>query len=71
MPVGQPSRRSTGTFPQPAEAYNGPMRMFALQSGSNGNCIFVEAGGVRLLIDAGISGVQMEQRLAAHGVRPD
>ncbi|NLX57145.1 MAG: MBL fold metallo-hydrolase [Planctomycetaceae bacterium] len=45
--------------------------MFALQSGSNGNCIFVEAGGVRLLIDAGISGVQMEQRLAAHGVRPD
>ena len=46
------------------------MRMMALQSGSNGNCIFVEAGGVRLLIDAGISGVQMQQRLAAHGVQP-
>ena len=46
------------------------MRMMALQSGSNGNCVFVEAGGVRLLIDAGISGVQMEQRLAEHGVEP-
>ena len=46
------------------------MRMMALQSGSNGNCVFVEANGVRLLIDAGISGVQMEQRLAEHGVEP-
>ncbi|MHB0959988.1 MAG: MBL fold metallo-hydrolase [Pirellulaceae bacterium] len=46
------------------------MRMMALQSGSNGNCIFVEAGGVRLLIDAGISGVQMEQRLAERGLDP-
>jgi len=44
------------------------MRVIALQSGSNGNCIFVEAGGVRLLIDAGISGVTAQQRLAAHGV---
>jgi phosphoribosyl 1,2-cyclic phosphodiesterase len=46
------------------------MRMLALQSGSNGNCIFVEACGLRLLIDAGISGVRMQQRLAAHGVHP-
>jgi phosphoribosyl 1,2-cyclic phosphodiesterase len=30
----------------------------------------VEACGVRLLIDAGISGVQMQQRLEAHGVQP-
>lgn len=50
--------------------YNVFMRMIALQSGSNGNCIFVEAVGIRLLIDAGISGVQMEQRLEAHGVHP-
>jgi phosphoribosyl 1,2-cyclic phosphodiesterase len=46
------------------------MRMMALQSGSNGNCVFVETCGVRLLIDAGISGVQMQQRLAAQGVQP-
>jgi len=39
----------------------------ALQSGSNGNCIYVEACGVRLLFDAGINGRQAEARLAAHG----
>ena len=47
--------------------YNAAMRMVSLQSGSNGNCIYVEADGVRLLFDAGISGRQAEQRLAAHG----
>lgn len=41
--------------------------MVSLQSGSNGNCIYVEADGVRLLFDAGISGRQAELRLAAHG----
>ena len=30
------------------------MRTIALQSGSNGNCIYVEAGGVRLLFDAAL-----------------
>jgi phosphoribosyl 1,2-cyclic phosphodiesterase len=43
------------------------MIAISLQSGSNGNCIFVEAGGVKLLIDAGITGIQAEERLAAHG----
>ena len=38
-----------------------------MQSGSNGNCLYVEAGGVRLLIDAGISGISAERRLATHG----
>ena len=32
------------------------MKVVALQSGSNGNCIHVEAAGTRLLFDAGISG---------------
>jgi len=44
------------------------MRIISLQSGSNGNCIYVEAGGVRLLIDAGISGKRAEQRLADCGL---
>jgi predicted metallo-beta-lactamase superfamily hydrolase len=35
-----------------------PMKVISLQSGSNGNCIYVEADGVKLLIDAGISGIQ-------------
>jgi phosphoribosyl 1,2-cyclic phosphodiesterase len=39
----------------------------SLQSGSNGNCIYVEAEGVKMLFDAGISGRQAEQRLAALG----
>ncbi|NOZ25150.1 MAG: MBL fold metallo-hydrolase [Nitrospirae bacterium] len=44
------------------------MIAISLQSGSNGNCIYVETCGVRLLFDAGISGVQAERRLAAHGL---
>lgn len=43
------------------------MKVIALQSGSNGNCVYVEAGDVRLLFDAGISGTQAQRRLAAHG----
>ena len=40
---------------------------FSLQSGSNGNSICVEAGDVRLLFDAGISGKQAEGRMGGHG----
>jgi phosphoribosyl 1,2-cyclic phosphodiesterase len=43
------------------------MITFSLQSGSNGNCIYVEAGNVRLLFDAGISGRQAAMRLADYG----
>lgn len=44
------------------------MKIISLQSGSNGNCIYVETGGMRLLFDAGISGLQAHRRLEAHGV---
>ena len=43
------------------------MKVISLQSGSNGNCFYVETENVRLLIDAGISGRQAELRLAEHG----
>ena len=43
------------------------MTIIALQSGSNGNCIYVESKQTRLLFDAGISGAQAEKRLAAFG----
>ena len=43
------------------------MITFSLQSGSNGNSIYVEADGVRLLFDAGISGKQARGRMAVHG----
>jgi len=44
-----------------------PMKVVSLQSGSNGNCFYVESGETRLLFDAGISGKQAEERLASHG----
>ncbi|MBI4918167.1 MAG: MBL fold metallo-hydrolase [Acidobacteria bacterium] len=40
------------------------MITFSLQSGSNGNAIYVEAAGTRLLFDAGVSGRVAERRLA-------
>jgi phosphoribosyl 1,2-cyclic phosphodiesterase len=43
------------------------MEVISLQSGSSGNCIYVETNGVRLLFDAGISGRAAEVRLAQHG----
>jgi phosphoribosyl 1,2-cyclic phosphodiesterase len=42
------------------------MISFSLQSGSNGNSIYVETSDARLLFDAGISGRQAHLRLAHH-----
>ena len=42
------------------------MITFSLQSGSNGNSIYVETSDARLLFDAGISGRATENRLAEH-----
>lgn len=47
------------------------MRVTVLGSGSDGNSILVEADGVRILIDAGFSGKDIERRLATVGVEPD
>ena len=44
------------------------MRIIALQSGSNGNCIYLESGATRLLFDAGISGICASTRLAYFGI---
>ncbi len=42
------------------------MRVISLQSGSNGNCVYVETDSVKLLFDAGISGIQAQERLELH-----
>jgi phosphoribosyl 1,2-cyclic phosphodiesterase len=42
--------------------------MVSLQSGSNGNCVYVESGGIRLLIDAGLTGDLTENRLSQAGI---
>lgn len=47
-------------------SYNAAVITFSLQSGSNGNAFYVEAGGTRLLFDAGISGACAERRMAVH-----
>ncbi len=41
------------------------MELLSLQSGSDGNCLYVETADAKLLFDAGISGVRAEERLAA------
>lgn len=57
-------------FPEHAGGYNpNCVITFSLQSGSNGNCFYVEAGGVKLLFDAGISGRCALQRMEQHGRR--
>ncbi|MGL4594663.1 MAG: MBL fold metallo-hydrolase [Thermoguttaceae bacterium] len=43
-------------------------QMVSLQSGSNGNCIFVETNGIRLLFDAGLTGTRTQERLEQIGV---
>ena len=44
------------------------MKVIAVQSGSNGNCIYVQSGDVSLVFDAGLPGRHAHQRLARHGV---
>jgi phosphoribosyl 1,2-cyclic phosphodiesterase len=46
-------------------------RFTILGSGSKGNCAYLETDEVRLLIDAGFSGRQIRQRLAAIGRSPE
>ena len=43
------------------------MEVICLQSGSSGNCLYVESGDVRLLVDAGISARQVQVRLDSMG----
>jgi phosphoribosyl 1,2-cyclic phosphodiesterase len=46
------------------------MRATVLGSGSGGNATLIEAGGTRILVDAGFSGRDLERRLAAIDVDP-
>ena len=42
-----------------------------LASGSKGNAIYVSDGRTRILLDSGLSGIQIERRLMSHGLRAD
>jgi len=41
-----------------------------LASGSRGNAIFVSSGSTSILIDAGLSGIEIERRLKSRGLSP-
>ncbi len=47
------------------------MKFCVLASGSSGNATYVEAGGVRILIDAGLSCLSLERRMASRDLAPD
>src|SRR5690349_12114766 len=44
------------------------LKFTILASGSSGNAAYLETDGVRILIDAGLSGKQIEERLSQIGV---
>ncbi len=44
------------------------MKFCVLGSGSKGNATYIESGGTSILIDAGMSGVELQKRLATVGV---
>ncbi|MCM3411487.1 MBL fold metallo-hydrolase [Metabacillus litoralis] len=46
------------------------MRVNILASGSGGNCIALQSGGVTILVDAGIAKTKIERRLLDVGIRP-
>lgn len=48
-----------------------PVRFTILGSGSSGNCAYLETDETRVLIDAGLSGRQIRQRLASIGRTPE
>jgi len=47
------------------------LRLCVLASGSKGNSIYIEGGGARVLIDAGLSGKELSARLDSVGLAPE
>ena len=47
------------------------MKVCVLGTGSAGNATLVEAGGTRVLVDAGFSGREIERRLGEIGLTPE
>ena len=54
--------------PQPDFDYR--LALCMLASGSKGNAIYVSSGAASILIDAGLSGIEIERRLNSQGISP-
>ena len=54
---------------QPDHNYN--LAVCILASGSKGNAIFVSDGSTSILVDAGLSGIEIERRLKSRGLCPE
>lgn len=50
---------------------NNSFRLCPLASGSRGNSLFVSCGDFNFLVDAGLSGVEIERRLNSAGLEPE
>ena len=48
----------------------GSMRFTSLASGSSGNCLVVESGGTRVMMDCGLSIADTKERLGSRGLAP-
>ena len=47
------------------------LSMCVLASGSKGNAIYISDGATSVLIDAGLSGIEIERRMKSRGLSPD
>ncbi|MFO7494491.1 MAG: MBL fold metallo-hydrolase [Desulfobacterales bacterium] len=66
--MARPDNPSHPPRPEPAPA---PLTVCVLASGSRGNAIYVADATTAVLIDAGLSGVEIERRLRSRGLSPD
>ncbi len=62
------SKTTFGINSQPD--FNFRLALCMLASGSKGNAIYVTSGTTSILIDAGLSGIEIERRLNSKGVSP-
>jgi phosphoribosyl 1,2-cyclic phosphodiesterase len=70
VPEALPTAAPPLASPEPPASPRPPLRIAVLGSGSGGNAMVVESGPRRILVDAGFSCRELEQRLARVGVDP-
>jgi len=67
-PISRTTGRAAATQPCRMDS---PLSVCMLASGSKGNCIHIAAGDKAILVDAGLSGREIERRMARHDLQPD